>query len=477
MDYAVSSVAGPILVSQVNNGQTLAFKYLGSVVNLIVTGVPDTPATLTFTANANVFGSRTFSWVDGAPVLGGSGSAASITVPFNASGITTIPVPKEDYDGFTITVDNAAGRHLFKKTTSNSFPLATGNKILLRMGTLAYAAPEIYYMRTSDTRGGNFWSCDIPLLKTGADAHYALANVDKTATYVIFDEYNKVDPGTAVPNYAVLKSGNVLDLTYSANTFSLVGDINSWTLENNSSYAFNKIGDWNYLLNKSGLHNKAFKFNPWGNTTAGNWGPVWGSSGAAWFNDRVKKVTIGEGTSYGNCGLFLDNTTVNIFLNTADAKAYYREASDKNNPISALVAFTYTPSTNELSTSTEDEWGVVAPFNDPSYPTTEYLFVTNLDNWALTHTMSYNNWCWTYTFDVATAGTYYFDIARSGWGYKVAQSSTWQTVDVAAKGYGRLSYWDQDADATVNLSKGTYKVFLNPTYNYEQSLNIQFVKQ
>lgn len=473
VDYTSTTTAGPILVGRVD-GQVIYFYYLGAVMNITVNSVPDTPVSLTVTANSNVFGSRTFSWVENKPVLGGSGSQASVTVPFNASGITSVPVPNVSYAGFTITVDNAAGRHLYKKATANTFDLTS--KKLLPMPALTYAAPEIYYMRTTDTRGGNFWSCDIPLIKTGADAHYALANVDKTATYLIFDEYNKVDPGTAVPSAAILKSGNVLDLTYSANSFSLVGVDSDWTLGNHSAYAFSRIGNWDYLLNQSGLHNKSFKFNPWDNTT--DWNAVWGSTGGAWFNDSVKEVTIFQNSGDGtNCGLYLENTTVNLFLNTTTAKAYYREASDKNNPISALAAFTYTPSTNTLSTSTEDEWGVVNPFNDPDYPTTEYLFLTDMDDWAKTHTMSYNNWCWTCTFDVAETGIYNFDIATSTWGYKVAPSTTWHTADVAANGYGRLSYWDTTGDATVTLSKGTYKVFLNPTYAHDHSLNVQFVKQ
>ena len=93
VDYAVQTVSGPILVSKVD-GQTLSFKYLGAVANIQVNDVPGEPTKLTFTANANVFGSRTFSWSGETPVLGGEGSQASITVPFTSNTIISVPIPQ-----------------------------------------------------------------------------------------------------------------------------------------------------------------------------------------------------------------------------------------------------------------------------------------------------------------------------------------------------------------------------------------------
>lgn len=289
VDYTVSSVAGPILVSQVD-GQTLSFKYLGSVINLTVTGVPDTPATLTFTANANVFGSRTFSWVSGAPVLGGSGSTASITVPFNASGITTLPVPKEDYAGFTITVDNAAGRHLYKKTTAHTFTLATSDKILLPMDNLAYAAPSKYYVTTSSTSG--YWDkSNVRMIQTGANTYGVQMNCDGGTDIYIFDEYNLGNETIGYLNKGHVDGGNFYEISWDTSTSSggpnyisatrdypfyhsshpvngmyLLGSFNSWGTSNpftyngnmhwtaeglvisaNNSYEFKiAASDWNY---------------------------------------------------------------------------------------------------------------------------------------------------------------------------------------------------------------------------------------
>ena len=216
VDYTVSSVAGPILVSNVDS-QELSFMYLGSVANIEVTGVPGTPITLTFTANANVFGTRSFSWDEyGKPVLGGSGSVDSITVPFNSAGVTTVPIPKADYAGFTITVDNAAGRHLYKKTTTKNFTLATSNAILLPMSAIAYSDPEFFIKFSSDAN-------NYPLVQTQTNEYYVSLNAKLADTYSIFDEYNVGNPlGYDIKDAKVLPDGTI------STTMFLKGGFNSW---------------------------------------------------------------------------------------------------------------------------------------------------------------------------------------------------------------------------------------------------------
>jgi len=213
VDYTVSTVSGPILVSKVN-GQELSFKYLGAVVNVQVNSLPDTPSTITFTANSEVFGSRSFSWNGESPVLGGSGSTASITVPF-ASGVVSIPVPQASYAGFTLTVDNEAGRHLYVKTTANTFNLSA--KKLLPMPALTYAAPTKFYVTTSSS--GSSWNkSQVRMLQTDANKYMVCMNCGANCDIYIFDEYN-YDNGTV----GYLNKGKVTD----ANLYKISWDSSS----------------------------------------------------------------------------------------------------------------------------------------------------------------------------------------------------------------------------------------------------------
>lgn len=473
-DQISFNARGPIVVSAVSGG-TLAFHHIGSVINLKFTSIPAGTENLVFTPETSIGFDGKFTFTERVPSLTAGGSISSIEVPATTSDEgkdITISVPCISLaGGFTVTLKNDSGRNLFKKTTEKTLDLSGGHK-LLNMKKVACEAPSIYYMRTSDTRGGNFWSCDIPLLKTGADAHYALANVDKTATYVIFDDYNKVDPGTPVPSEAIIKSGNVLDLTFDSKTFYLLGAVNGW--ESNDNYAFDKIGDWNYLLNKSDLHNTDFKYHD-----GSSWWGVEKQGSDTWFNSTIKEYTVVEGGGENN-GLYLEGATINLYLNTSTKKVLYRESADKNNPISALVAFTYTPSTNTLTTSVEDDWGIVSPFNDASYPKDTYCFMSNLFSWTA-KTLTYNNMIWQYSFTVEAANTYDFLIAKSDYSYKTGKSETWSFVDVGVNGFGRLNTWDvldgSDGNAHVYLEKGSYILYVNPTYAYDHSVNVQFVKQ
>ncbi len=214
VDYTVTTVAGPILVSQVS-GQTLSFKYLGAVANIQVNSVPDTPTTLTFTAKANVFGNRTFTWDNGSPVLGGTGSQATVTVPFNTSGITSVPIPQTSYAGFTITVDNEAGRHLYKKTTSKTFDLSS--KRLLSMKALTYSAPTEFYVTTSSNT--HYWDkSNVRMIQTEASKYEVQMNCDGSTTIYIFDNYNTDNYTVGYLSTSSVNDGNFYQITWNSST-------------------------------------------------------------------------------------------------------------------------------------------------------------------------------------------------------------------------------------------------------------------
>ncbi|MBO4605717.1 MAG: hypothetical protein J5667_04170 [Bacteroidales bacterium] len=217
VDYTVTTVSGPILVSKVD-GQNLNFKYLGAVANIRVDGVPGTPTTLTFTANSNVFGSRTFSWSGDSPVLGGSGSQASITVPFTNATIISVPIPQVSYTGgFTIAVKNAGGRILYKKTTTNTFDMSS--KKLLPMPTLTYEAPTKYYVKTVSASG--YWDrgC-VRMIQTGDNTYNVQMNCDGGTDVYIFDNYNIGNETTGYLNKGHVDGGNFYEISWNTSTSS-----------------------------------------------------------------------------------------------------------------------------------------------------------------------------------------------------------------------------------------------------------------
>ena len=214
VDYTVDSVSGPILVSKVD-GQTLSFKYLGAVANIQINDVPGTPTKLTLTANADVFGSRTFSWSGDNPVLAGSGTQASITVPFTNNTIISVPIPQVSYAGFTITVDNAAGRHLYKKTTAKTFDMSS--KKLLPMPALTYEAASKFYVTTVSTSG--YWDrSNVRMIQTGANTYEVQMNCDGDTDIYIFDNYNADNYTIGYLNKGHVDGGNFYKITWDTST-------------------------------------------------------------------------------------------------------------------------------------------------------------------------------------------------------------------------------------------------------------------
>lgn len=472
VNYTVSSVAGPILVSNVDS-QELSFMYLGSVANIEVTGVPGTPTTLTFTANANVFGTRSFSWDEyGKPVLGGSGSVDSITVPFNSAGVTTVPIPKADYAGFTITVDNAAGRHLYKKTTTKNFTLATSNAILLPMSAIAYSDPVYFLKVVQKTNGTTFWTSNAlyPMVKIGTNTYFAAENVDRMSTYYIYDEWND-DP---------ILTGSTTADSYTANTFSFVGEgdlLGNWTTNNNSSCAFNKIGNWNYLFNKN-LYQKRFVIRPWDDKGWDIWRPN-NNGGDAWFTSSVKSLSA---TKVENNAAFYSNLNeaLDFYFNSSsgyeEVKVY--STGDKSNPLCALGKFTYNSSSNTVSSLDVASSAVNnAPFGDASFPTGQLALSGTFNSWGDGDVFTYvGNQSWELKgLSITTAGEYRFKIRKvGGWDYEIdAKDEFGDTL------YGKLRSRHEDLgyknEASVNLSVGTYDVYLNATADWYY--NIMLVKR
>lgn len=189
-----SGVSGPILVAQVPaSGTDLAFKYLGSVINLTING--DVPAAVTrigLKANANVFGEYSFSFnaQSGAVELGslnGTGNN-NISAPFSGAGqVQSLAIPRATYAGLAITLKDDAGFNYYKKETTNTFDLS--GKILLPMPALTYSPAKLFYAHVINSN--NSWFDDeYILLQSDRDKYEVDITSDGGLTAYIYDEYN-----------------------------------------------------------------------------------------------------------------------------------------------------------------------------------------------------------------------------------------------------------------------------------------------
>lgn len=465
VDYTSTTTAGPILVGRVD-GQVVYFYYLGAVMNITVNSVPDTPVSLTVTANSNVFGSRTFSWVENKPVLGGSGSQASVTVPFNASGITSVPVPNVSYAGFTITVDNAAGRHLYKKTTANTFDLTS--KKLLPMPALTYAAPSGYYVKTVSSSG--YWDkAEVRMIKTSATSYGVYENADGNSTYYIFDEYNRDQPTTAYSATGIARGPFVTGNS----EWGLVGDVNgnNWTPSN--PVAMQYEGNWHYVKN--------ITFDNISDTGDGPYCHFLIAKGSSW--DTIEKFCQADiypagsaTTTYnGSYDIYAHNivadTEYDFFFNISshEIKLYLSSDNYDPNEESGIWSISFDSSTG---TATHSRYGNNAekPFYKEEFPTDNFCIAGGFNSWGTSNVFTYNgNMSWTLEgLTVASAGTYEYKLRNAG------ASDYWFGSDTWADLYGTLNS-STGGNCSVTLGAGTYNVYANATQDW--NIRLMFVKQ
>ncbi len=462
VDYTVTSVAGPILVSQVD-GQTLSFKYLGAVANIQVTDVPGTPTTLTFTANADVFGSRTFEWSAGSPVLGGEGTQATVTVPFNKSGITSVPLPQASYAGFTITVDNSNGRHLYKKTTSNTFDLSS--KKLLPMPELTYSDPAYFV----SINGGN----QIPLVKTSSSAFSANLDSEANVSYSIYDSYNTDAIG----------SGTVA-LNEKPSEWMLFGTITncSWDISSTAytlkyypcsgTAAWFYVKDVNFSESPAGL--KILKSQSWtGNGVVSNVADNSTSVNNGYVAFYYDDASYGQSIKFS--GIDIKNN-YDVYLYTGTSPIVYVMSSG-----SVPTGFDYgeahysfiwngsTSSTSYLRDIRTSPWGW-----DATYLTSDngkLQIGGGLDSWTWSD-MTYNNFTWSIeNIEISDDNTYKFK-------FRTADEHNYWGENLINGLYGQAK--KDGGEISISLTKGKYNVYANavePDDPDNAYINFVFVKQ
>ena len=484
VDYTVSSVSGPILVSKVTGG-SLSFKYLGAVINVKVSGVPDSPTTITFTANTDVFGSRTFSWSGDSPVLGGTATQASITVPFTEATTISIPIPQVEYSGFTITVDNAAGRHLYKKTTASTADMRS--KKLLPMPALTYEAPTKFYVKTTSATG--YWdSQDFRMIQTGSNSYDLSLNCDGNSTYYIYDEYN-MDQRTA----GYLATG-LAKSTFSTGDshLSIIGDVNgnNWSWE--SLVPLQYEGDWHYVRNitfdniqtpdgeSSYCHFLIVEGSSW-ETCSHKYGAAdvypggYGSQGtdSASWDFYAKNITAG--------------TCYDLFFNTStyEIRVFLSSANHDPNEASGVWKLSFNNSTG-VATHTWKSSTQNNPFGDASFPTTDYGFKSDFDGYSSVHnsSTSYSNLSWVIgDITVDSADTKEFGLCNGSSGYWTDICTSGDVPGTVAPGgnlYGTLTYWSDTGTHTnpsVTLAAGDYLIYANVNPDVNGGINLMFEKQ
>lgn len=484
VDYTVTTVSGPILVSDASGGETLSFKYLGAVANIKVSDVPGTPTTLTFTANANVFGSRTFSWSGGSPVLGGSGTQASITVPFTNATIVSVPIPQVSYEGFTITVDNASGRHLYKKTTSNTFDMSS--KKLLPMPALTYSAPAGYYVKTTSSTG--YWdTAAARMIQTGANTYELSENCDGNTTYYIYDEYNTDQPTVGYLATDLARSS----FSTGTSEWSLVGDVNGngWTIES-GHVAMSYEGNWHYAKNVT-FDNIVDEEEDYAHflivkSTDTSWDDVT-KYGAA--NIYPGNTGTAYATLSGSWDIYAKNivadTEYDIFFNTStlEVRLFLSSASHDPYEASGIWKFTYN-SSSDAATHTWMSSTTDYPFGDSSFPTTGYGIKGAWDSWVTPYTSNttYANNSWVISgLAPGAAGSFGFGLCDSSPGYWTAlcTDASISTVALDANLYGTLTYWSDGGltNPSVTLENATYNIYVNVNPSVSGGVNLMFVKQ
>jgi len=476
IDIGNAFAKGPVVIAEVGSGD-LTFHHMGSVINIKISGIPAGTTKMEINpANPAEWSDGVFSFSAGVPDFSGTGAFCYPVVPVTSSDSDkdiSVPIFAANYTGgFNIKLLNDAGRVLYEKTTTKDYDLS-GTK-LLNMKALTYAGPDVYYIKTVAKAGPgtDYWSqADMPLIKTGANTYSVTVNADRMSTYYIYDEWNTDDPTSKY-----IATGSTTSDTYSTNSYALIGDMNSWTTTN-TDYPLNKVGDWNFgVFSRTALHNNKFKILPY---NAESWDVAWGEASEAWFNTSTSSLTFT--TSGNNSGFWFDSASdpdnLYFYFNDDTGNAQCYNTDTKSNPLCALVQFDLNTSTEAVTVTVKDQ-GVEYPFNDSSFPTTTYGFKSSIDDWASVHTMSYdNNWGWTYDLGAVAAGDYEFILITAENGYCARLSATWSTVDVGSNLYGTLAYWDTDANANVTLESGSYKLYVNPTYATEHSLNVMFVKE
>lgn len=480
VDYTVPTVAGPILVSKVE-GTALSFKYLGAVANIRIDGVPGTPTTLTFTANANVFGNRSFNWSGETPVLGGGGSQASITVPFTKNAIVSVPIPQVSYAGFTIAVKNSSGRVLYKKTTANTFDMTSYK--LLPMPTLTYVEPG-YYVKTTSSSG--YWDRNaVRMIQTGANTYELSENCDGNTTYYIYDEYNADQPTTAYLATGLAKSS----FSTGDSEWSLVGDINgnNWNIANNH-VAMQYEGDWHYVRNitfdnivdedPTYAHFLIVKGTNWESVTKyceanifpGNTYTAYATEGGSW-DLYAKGITAG--TEYD----FFFN------INTKEVRLFLSSANHDPNEASGVWKFTYNSSSSTASlawkSGTKDD-----PFGDSAFPTNGYGIKGSWNDWGTPYTSktTYDNQSWVISdFTPGAAGSFNFGLCDSSSNHwtDLSTDSTFATVNPGSNLYGTLTYWGDGShgNPSVTLENVKYDVYVNVNPDVNGGVNLMFVKK
>lgn len=474
-DQITFNKRGPIVVSAVNGG-TLNFHHIGSLVKIKFTDIPAGTASLVFKP-VTAFGyDGHFDFSGRVPYLKAGGTTTEIVVPASTEDEDkdiTICVPSVTLTGgFSAALNNAAdgtGRNLFKKSTATAHNLGIAPPMLLNMKKVA-CVEDVYYLKVVEKASGtSFWTSNTalyPFIKTGDNTYAVTVNADRFSTYCVSDDWN----GDIV-------TGDLTEDEYTANTFSIIGEgdaLGNWTTGNNDSFALNKIGDWNYVFNKN-TYQKRWVFRPWDNSSWTIWRPD-NDNNDSWFTSDVKEISAhsagGDAAFYTNLNVSLD-----YYLNTNTQKARVYPTGDKGNPLCSLAEITFNESTQTITSIDVSTQAVSnAPFNDSSFPREALVLSGTFNSWGEAQMTYIGNQSWKLeNLVISATNTYEFKLRKSGgWTYEIAAKDV-----MGSNLYGKLRTHDDESgynkNASVNLSVGSYNVYLNATHDW--FFNIMFVKQ
>ena len=472
---------GPIVVSAVNGG-TLNFHHIGSLVKIKFTSIPTGTASLVFKP-VTAFGyDGHFDFSERVPYLKDGGTTTEIVVPASTEDEgkdITICVPSVTLTGgFSASLNNAAdgsGRNLFKKTTETSHNLETGAPVLLNMKSVAYAAPSKFYVKT--TSGSGYWdSSDLRMIQTGANTYDLSLNCDGNTTYYIYDEYNTTQPTTGYITHGLAKAS----FATGTGAIQLQGYFNSSGTWNTQNMSYE--GSWYYVKNLTFSH-----INGSGETEIlFKDGETYWKGVDLWLNGSATCLTANDWNIWVK-GIEAD-TEYDVFFNSSTHEARLRKSSAAYDPneASGIWKLSFNNSSNTAThtwkSSIQDN-----PFNDISFPKTDYGFKSDFDGYTKVHNSSttYSNNSWVIGgINISSAASKTFGLCNGESGYwsDLSSNGSFATVNPGSNLYGTLTYWRDGGDSahtnpSVSLEAGDYIIYANVNPDVNGGVNIMFEKQ
>lgn len=243
----------PVMIADIEgvaNEGTIKFVHAGAVINLSFTGVPSSVTKLVFTPNASINSKYNVTTIDydtpaNNAVSAASGTLSSIEVLVTVSEgnvSVSMGVPATTYTGgFVVTLDNADGRHIFKKTSSKNVALTRAKYVKGgEANAIPYVAPTEFSVKTVSE--SKYWDRNgVRMIQTGVNTYAVQMNCDGGTDIYMHDVYNTEDATSKIGH---VDGGGFYEISWDSSTCSGGPDYRDITRDmpfNNGGYPTNNM--------------------------------------------------------------------------------------------------------------------------------------------------------------------------------------------------------------------------------------------